>query len=88
MWLCPFKLYNEPGFLKVRSGDWQMYVDIGVYGVPKAKGFETVSFYMYIMSVFRVHYEDNKYVNSKSLQCKLTNLTYLLFVFLVILRTL
>lgn len=44
MWLCPFKLFNEPGLLKVRSGDWQMYVDIGVYGVPKAKGFETVSF--------------------------------------------
>ncbi|XP_026317233.1 delta(24)-sterol reductase-like [Hyposmocoma kahamanoa] len=42
IWLCPFKLFNEPGLLKVRSGDWQMYVDIGVYGVPKAKGFETI----------------------------------------------
>ncbi|CAK1546684.1 unnamed protein product [Leptosia nina] len=43
IWLCPFKLLNKPGQLKVPSGDWQMYVDIGVYGVPKAESFETVS---------------------------------------------
>lgn len=42
IWLCPFKLFNDPGQLEVRSGPWQMFVDIGVYGVPKAKGFETV----------------------------------------------
>ncbi|XP_050357125.1 delta(24)-sterol reductase-like [Nymphalis io] len=43
IWLCPFKVFNNPGQLKVHSGEWQMFVDIGVYGVPKAKGFETVS---------------------------------------------
>ncbi|XP_073943393.1 delta(24)-sterol reductase-like [Choristoneura fumiferana] len=43
IWLCPFKVPNNPGQLRV-SGDWQMFVDIGVYGVPKAPGFETVSF--------------------------------------------
>ncbi|XP_026486819.2 delta(24)-sterol reductase-like [Vanessa tameamea] len=43
IWLCPFKVFNNPGQLKVHSGDWQMFVDIGVYGVPKAKGFETES---------------------------------------------
>ncbi|CAH0764817.1 unnamed protein product [Diatraea saccharalis] len=42
IWLCPFKVFNNPGQLKIKSGDWQMFVDIGVYGVPKAKGFETV----------------------------------------------
>ncbi|CAK1595444.1 unnamed protein product [Parnassius mnemosyne] len=43
IWLCPFKVFNEPGQLRVSSGKWQMFVDIGVYGVPKAKGYETVS---------------------------------------------
>ncbi|VVD04842.1 unnamed protein product [Leptidea sinapis] len=43
IWLCPFKVFNVPGQLKIHSGDWQMFVDIGVYGVPKAQGFETVS---------------------------------------------
>ncbi|XP_063542976.1 delta(24)-sterol reductase-like isoform X1 [Cydia strobilella] len=42
MWLCPFIVPNNPGQLKV-TGDWQMFVDIGVYGVPTAPGFETVS---------------------------------------------
>ncbi|XP_068624749.1 delta(24)-sterol reductase-like [Battus philenor] len=42
IWLCSFKVFNVPGQLRVSSGDWQMFVDIGVYGVPKAKGFETV----------------------------------------------
>ncbi|XP_026760256.2 delta(24)-sterol reductase-like [Galleria mellonella] len=43
IWLCPFKVLNQPGQLRVKSGDWQMFVDIGVYGVPKAKGYETVA---------------------------------------------
>ncbi|CAB3233134.1 unnamed protein product [Arctia plantaginis] len=44
MWLCPFKVFNNPGQLKIKTTeDSQMFVDIGVYGVPKAKGFETVS---------------------------------------------
>lgn len=44
IWLCPFKVFNNPGQLKLKtSKDWQMFVDIGVYGVPKANNFETVS---------------------------------------------
>lgn len=43
IWLCPFKIFNNPGQLKIKPGEEsQMFVDIGVYGVPKAKGFETV----------------------------------------------
>ncbi|KPJ19555.1 Delta(24)-sterol reductase [Papilio machaon] len=42
IWLCPFKVFRQPGQLRVTSGDWQMFVDVGIYGVPKAKGFETV----------------------------------------------
>ncbi|CAH0403550.1 unnamed protein product [Chilo suppressalis] len=43
IWLCPFKVLNNPGQLKIKCDDkWQMFVDIGVYGVPKAKGYETV----------------------------------------------
>lgn len=44
VWLCPFKLPNQPGQLQLKSGkESEMFVDIGVYGVPKAKGYETVS---------------------------------------------
>ncbi|KAJ8705262.1 hypothetical protein PYW07_011089 [Mythimna separata] len=44
IWLCPFKVFNHPGQLKIKTkADWQMFVDVGVYGVPKAKGYETVS---------------------------------------------
>ncbi|GBP95150.1 Delta(24)-sterol reductase [Eumeta japonica] len=42
VWLCPFKLYNRPGLLKVdTSKDWEMFVDIGVYGIPKAEAYQT-----------------------------------------------
>ncbi|XP_028025734.1 delta(24)-sterol reductase-like isoform X2 [Bombyx mandarina] len=44
IWLCPFKIFNNPGQLKIKPGEEsQMFVDIGVYGVPKAKGFETIA---------------------------------------------
>lgn len=44
IWLCPFKVYNNPGQLKIKTtADSQMFVDIGVYGVPKANGYETVA---------------------------------------------
>jgi delta24-sterol reductase len=41
VWLCPFKLPEEPGMLsgKVQGGE-ELYVDIGVYGVPKVSGFK------------------------------------------------
>ncbi|XP_026733822.1 delta(24)-sterol reductase-like [Trichoplusia ni] len=43
IWLCPFRVFNHPGQLKIKtSADSQMFVDIGVYGVPKAKNYETV----------------------------------------------
>ncbi|XP_030025267.2 delta(24)-sterol reductase [Manduca sexta] len=43
IWLCPFKVFNNPGQLKIKSNvDSEMFVDVGVYGVPKAKGFETI----------------------------------------------
>lgn len=38
LWLCPFRLPSEPGMLHVAQDG--MYVDIGVYGVPKVKNFE------------------------------------------------
>lgn len=35
MWLCPFNLPNDPGMVHpVGEGD-ELYVDVGVYGVPK-----------------------------------------------------
>ena len=49
IWLCPFKVLNNPGQLKIDSGEWQMFVDIGVYGVPKAKHFVTVSISIVIL---------------------------------------
>merc|ERR1712062_642697 len=44
IWLCPFLLPNHPGMLKVDPDiDSSMFVDVGVYGVPKTQSFETVS---------------------------------------------
>lgn len=38
LWLCPFKLVNNPGMVHPANGlETDMYVDIGVYGVPKVK---------------------------------------------------
>lgn len=39
IWLCPFKLPSRPGMLKVTSNKEEMFVDIGVYGVPKSDRF-------------------------------------------------
>lgn len=38
LWLCPFRLPSEPGMLRVPKDS--MYIDIGVYGVPKRKSFK------------------------------------------------
>ena len=35
IWLCPFKLPPNEGMLKTRSKTDEMFVDVGVYGVPK-----------------------------------------------------
>lgn len=38
MWLCPFRLCNDPGMVHPAEGkDVEMYVDIGVYGTVKVK---------------------------------------------------
>lgn len=39
LWLCPFLLPNNPGMLHPSNGKEEMYVDIGVYGVPKSDNF-------------------------------------------------
>lgn len=41
IWLCPFRLPNDPGMVHPR-GDEEMYVDVGLYGVPKALDYEAV----------------------------------------------
>jgi len=51
VWLCPFKLPNNPGMLKTQMHKGEngsrenetMFVDVGVYGVPRNPAFETVS---------------------------------------------
>ena len=35
VWLCPFNLPNDPGMVHPTVDEEKMYVDIGVYGVPK-----------------------------------------------------
>ncbi|KAK9871159.1 hypothetical protein WA026_011440 [Henosepilachna vigintioctopunctata] len=40
LWICPFKLPNNPGFVHPAKSNVEMYVDIGVYGVPKIASFK------------------------------------------------
>lgn len=42
LWLCPFKLPNDPGMVHPNTGKEEMYVDVGTYGEPKAPGFNCV----------------------------------------------
>lgn len=38
LWLCPFRLTNDEGMVHPANGlEEDMYVDIGVYGVPKVR---------------------------------------------------
>lgn len=39
IWLCPFKLTNEPGMVKSENEN-NIYIDIGIYGVPKVGNFK------------------------------------------------
>ncbi|XP_050313504.1 delta(24)-sterol reductase-like [Anthonomus grandis grandis] len=39
LWLCPFILPNDPGMLHPKEDREQLYVDIGLYGVPKVEKF-------------------------------------------------
>ncbi|XP_067008969.2 delta(24)-sterol reductase [Anabrus simplex] len=40
LWLCPFNLPNDPGMVHPAATREEMYVDVGVYGVPKTDSFE------------------------------------------------
>lgn len=40
IWLCPFILPNDPGMLRPKDGKERLYVDIGLYGVPKVPNFK------------------------------------------------
>lgn len=42
LWLCPFMLFNNPGFIHAKGNADEMYVDIGAYGAPKAPDFKAV----------------------------------------------
>ena len=42
LWLCPFKLYDQPGMVHPAQRGDQMYVDIGAYGSPKSSSWEAV----------------------------------------------
>lgn len=42
LWLCPFKLYNNPGMVHPKGDQDEMYVDIGAYGSPKAINFDAI----------------------------------------------
>merc|ERR1712137_19512 len=34
LWVCPMRLFKEPGMLQIADEKTEMYVDIGAYGVP------------------------------------------------------
>ncbi|KJH41761.1 FAD binding domain protein [Dictyocaulus viviparus] len=40
IWLCPYNLPSCPGIVRQRSGRNILYVNVGVYGVAKRKGFD------------------------------------------------
>ena len=40
IWLCPFKLPAHPGMLRSASNREELFVDVGVYGVPKNDRFD------------------------------------------------
>ena len=43
LWVCPFKLYNQPGFVHPSQSKDEMYVDIGAYGAPKVKNYNNIA---------------------------------------------
>ncbi|XP_039279750.1 delta(24)-sterol reductase isoform X2 [Nilaparvata lugens] len=42
LWLCPFKLTNEPGFVHSHSNEDEYFVDIGIYGRINSKSFNGI----------------------------------------------
>lgn len=39
IWLCPFILPNDPGMVHPKGDRERLYVDVGLYGVPKVEKF-------------------------------------------------
>jgi len=42
LWLCPFKLPNNPGMVHPKGDKEEMYVDLGAYGAPKVDNYHCV----------------------------------------------
>jgi len=42
LWICPFKLLDQPGFVHPSTGKDEMYVDIGAYGAPKVSNYNNI----------------------------------------------
>uniref|UniRef100_A0A0B7AT95 Delta(24)-sterol reductase n=1 Tax=Arion vulgaris TaxID=1028688 RepID=A0A0B7AT95_9EUPU len=42
LWICPFKLFSQPGLVHPKGNEDEMYVDIGAYGTPKYEGFSAI----------------------------------------------
>lgn len=42
IWLCAFKLPNDPGLLHPTGEKEELFVDIGLYGEPKVKHYDSV----------------------------------------------
>lgn len=42
LWLCPFWLPANPGFVHPKGNEGMMYIDIGAYGAPKVPGYKAV----------------------------------------------
>ncbi len=42
LWLCPFKLFDNPGFVHPSGPRDEMYVDIGAYGAPTVDDYNNV----------------------------------------------
>ncbi|KAI6659942.1 Delta(24)-sterol reductase-like [Oopsacas minuta] len=40
LWLCPFKLPQNPGLVHPKQDKTMMYVDVGAYSVPKVENFQ------------------------------------------------
>ena len=35
LWLCPFKLLDQPGILRSQTNRDEMFINLGVYGIPQ-----------------------------------------------------
>lgn len=42
LWLCPFWLPANPGFVHPKGNKGMMYIDIGAYGAPKVPGYKAI----------------------------------------------